>query len=148
MRKAVDFADAVERLGYENSSSTNEVDWDRLMSAVFDMLRVTLGDVFMLSIASSSMARIRANEPSTNLGSTFTPGPMSAIPAATAISVAVRVFPPNTRASSVKRYPTESGPTVTVASFSRINDPPPRPILSCQLSCNDCLTCSCAALRN
>ena len=52
-------------------------------------------------------------------------------PAATVMSVAVSVEPPNTIDSEVIRWPTESGPTVTlfVIGSSRMMEPPPRPIL-------------------
>jgi hypothetical protein len=58
--------------------------------------------------------------------------PMVARPVATAMSVAVRVSPPNTRARRVIRSPRSAGPTVVAPCGwpSTTMEPPPKPMLN------------------
>jgi len=86
------------------------------------------GDVRMRSTASDTRSAMRASTRSTNTGSrcaTLLASPTWARPAATAMSVAVRVDPPNTSASVVSLYPTDAGPTSAVSSSTML--PPPMP---------------------
>ena len=88
-----------------------------------------VASTFIRSTASSIIALIRSRHASTSAGSSeamASLSPSSTSPAATAMSVAVSVLPPNTRDSSVILWPTLSGPTdIPCGSTS---DPPPRPI--------------------
>lgn len=67
----------------------------------------------MLSSTLRRMASIAVVIKSLLRCATFCESPMLATPAATAISLAVRVLPPNTSPSLVRRYPVLRGPTVT-----------------------------------
>jgi len=79
--------------------------------------------VFILSIASLTISCILAYTRLANskgISFTFSLEPTSANPKRTAMSVAVMVFPPNTKASSVILYPTLSGMIVPPPSASEI----------------------------
>ena len=103
---------------------------------------------FILSIAFSRILFIFALAlliTSVVMCCTLLTSPIAALPAATTISeknyqyvhikakkiacivpVVVIVSPPNTKASLVKRCPTDSGPTTIPSSFCSTNVPPPR----------------------
>ena len=62
---------------------------------------------------------------SRGISATLLASPTSAMPAATTISVAVRVSPPKTKACVTRLWPTDCGPMVLPSSDTTL--PPPRP---------------------
>ena len=59
----MNLADAFERFWYQDSPTTDQINWDRLQSQRRRCIRPTLGDVFMLSIVISNRARILSSAP-------------------------------------------------------------------------------------